>query len=241
MSWVLNHSPTKGTEKIVLLGLANHADADGNNAYPSVARLATYANVTERAVQMALRELEKSGHIVRQFQAGGSAKQRADRRPNLYSVITNNGVKYATSRSENGVKPTAERGEVHGTDGVKPTAPETSLEPSLEPSIYPALSEHLCNLLADGIESSGFTRPEVTANWIKDMEKLLRIDKREVWQVEKAIAWVSDHDFWSMNIRSPQKLRTHFERLRVEAQKSQKKTEPRGFSAIRDFLSSEVS
>lgn len=110
-----------------------------------------------------------------------------------------------------------------------------------EVNIYTSDSERLCELLADSILGNGFTRPTVTSGWHRDMERLLRIDKREVWQVEKAIVWVAQHDFWSLNIRSPHKLREHFERLRAEAQRTATKSEPRGFSAIREFLSTQVS
>lgn len=239
MSWVLNNSPVRGTEKIILLGLANHADADGNNAYPSVARLARYANVSERAVQQALRILEEGGHIYRHFNEGGSAQQRADRRPNKYTVLMY-GVKQTSPRGGNGVKSGASRGEEQRTDGVKPTSPETSLEPSIEPStIYVPTqeSERLSNLLADSVHRRTGRRPTVTKAWITTMERMLRIDHRSPQDVEGCIGWVENHDFWATNILSPDKLRKHFDRLKLQAASERKRTEPRGFAGIRDFLS----
>lgn len=239
MSWVLNNSPVRGTDKIILLGLANHADADGHNAYPSVARLARYANVSDRAVQQSLRNLENGGHIYRHFNEGGSAQQRADRRPNKYTVRMTNGVKESSPREDDGVKFDALRGEEQRTNGVKPTSPETSLEPSIEPSLKNVLSqdsERLATLLADKIAENGYKRPTVTQEWIRCMDRMIRIDGREPQQIEKAIEWVTGHDFWSMNIRSPQKLREHYERLRAEAQRTQIKSEPKGFAGIRDYL-----
>ena len=81
MSWVLNHSDTAGTEKLVLLGLANHADERGENAWPSVATLARYASVSERAVQYALRNLAAAGRIVVERQAGGTHRTDPKYRP----------------------------------------------------------------------------------------------------------------------------------------------------------------
>lgn len=238
MSWVLNNAPVRGTEKIILLGLANHADADGNNAYPSVARLARYANVSERAVQQALRILEEGGHIYRHFNEGGSAQQRADRRPNKYTVLMR-GVKPASPRTDNGVKSSASRGEEQRTNGVKPTSPESSLEPSTEPStIYVPTqeSERLANLLADSVERRTNRRPTVTKAWITSMDRMLRLDERTPQDIEGCIGWVEQHDFWSTNILSPDKLRKHFDRLKLQAQSERKRTEPRGFSGIRDYL-----
>jgi hypothetical protein len=60
---VLQHSPTKGNAKIILLGLANHAHPDGSHAFPSVPTLARYARVDDRTVQRQLRELVAGGHI----------------------------------------------------------------------------------------------------------------------------------------------------------------------------------
>lgn len=82
MAIVLHHSPSSGTDKVVLLGIANH-DGDGG-AWPSVATLAKYANVTERNVQAAIKRLESSGQITRRIQQGGTMTMRNGQRPNQY-------------------------------------------------------------------------------------------------------------------------------------------------------------
>ena len=67
MAIVLHHSPSSGTDKVILLGIANH-DGDGG-AWPSVATLAKYANIDKRGVQKVLARLEESGQITRNIQA----------------------------------------------------------------------------------------------------------------------------------------------------------------------------
>jgi hypothetical protein len=52
----------KGTDLLVLLSLADHADSEGW-CYPSVSRLAKMARVGERAVQLSLRALEEMGYL----------------------------------------------------------------------------------------------------------------------------------------------------------------------------------
>lgn len=64
--WVLEHSPTVGSSRLVLLVLADRADHEGRNAYPSVSSIAQYARCGRSTVHRALRELEESGHIVRE-------------------------------------------------------------------------------------------------------------------------------------------------------------------------------
>jgi hypothetical protein len=85
ISLVLNHSKARGTAKVVLIGIANH-DGDGG-AWPSVRTLARYANVSERNVRKALRELSDLGEVVVLYNEGGMPGWDPHQRPNRY-VIT---------------------------------------------------------------------------------------------------------------------------------------------------------
>lgn len=85
MSWALDQ-PIGGTSKIVLIGIASHADKYGRNAWPSVPTLSTYANVDARSVQRALTDLINRGYLEREFQAGGTRYTVDELRPNLYHL-----------------------------------------------------------------------------------------------------------------------------------------------------------
>lgn len=85
MALVLHHSKAKGTAKLVLLGIANHAGDGG--AWPTVETLAKYANVTERNVQKAIGQLVDLGELVVHVQAGGTAALKDHQRPNRYDVV----------------------------------------------------------------------------------------------------------------------------------------------------------
>ncbi len=61
MAAVLHHAPVKGTAKLLLVGIANH-EGDGG-AWPSMATLARYANVTERNAIKMVRLLESAGLV----------------------------------------------------------------------------------------------------------------------------------------------------------------------------------
>jgi DNA-binding transcriptional regulator YhcF (GntR family) len=66
----------------VLIGLANHADPDGKDAFPSVRRLTRYTELSERTVRTALDRLEADGIIRPCDPAIVAAKiERADQRP----------------------------------------------------------------------------------------------------------------------------------------------------------------
>ena len=138
----LHHSKAAKTEKLVLLGIANH-DGDGG-AWPSVATLARYANCSERHVQRAIQSLVELGEIQVVDQAGGNEETRRDRRPNLYKVLVRcpvdcDGTSQHRTRGDadgtpsNGATESDLRGDISGTNGVTPVSPEPSLEPSSKP------------------------------------------------------------------------------------------------------------
>ncbi len=69
MSWVWEHADAEGAEMLVLLALADHASDEGV-CYPSMARIARYARITERGAQKAARSLEGKGLLVTERNAG---------------------------------------------------------------------------------------------------------------------------------------------------------------------------
>jgi hypothetical protein len=60
---VLNHSQAKGAVKLILIGIANHINPDNDGAWPSQAKLASYANCSERYVHDAVNELIELGEL----------------------------------------------------------------------------------------------------------------------------------------------------------------------------------
>jgi hypothetical protein len=61
MAAVLHHAPVKGTAKLLLVGIANH-EGDGG-AWPAMATLARYANVTERNASKMIQILKEQGLV----------------------------------------------------------------------------------------------------------------------------------------------------------------------------------
>lgn len=87
ISWVLDNSPTVGTDRLVLISLANHADQRGESSWPSVFTIMREAGASERAVQTSLRNLATEGRI--DVVRNGAPDERIphDKRPNLYRVL----------------------------------------------------------------------------------------------------------------------------------------------------------
>jgi hypothetical protein len=128
MALVLHHSKASGAAKLVLLGIANHQSDSG--AWPAVATLGKYAAVSDRRVQQIIRELEASGELLTNVQAGG----RGQYKTNLYWVNVSCPVDCdGSSNHRSGVKSGASRGEIWSHSGVKPVSPEPLDKPLEEP------------------------------------------------------------------------------------------------------------
>ena len=74
------------TEKMVLLIIADHANDEGTQSYPSQATIAEKASISIRTVQRAVNTLVIEGYIRMFKHSGGSANCRDDRRPHLYQI-----------------------------------------------------------------------------------------------------------------------------------------------------------
>lgn len=164
MAIALNHSQAKGTDRLVLLGIANH-DGDGGS-WPSLETLRKYAgNVDERTVRRSLRSLEALGEVRVDQNGGGLRTTRNDRRPNLYHFLltcpegcdrSRNHRSHdrapTSARPSDGGTPVSERGDVGVRNGGTPTSPEPVLRTSQEgggarpsvdaPSADPTSSPH---------------------------------------------------------------------------------------------------
>lgn len=225
MAACLHHSKASGSDKLVLLGIANH-DGDGG-AWPSVTLLAKYANISERSVQTCIQKLINMGEILCHRNKGGNANTRGDRRPNRYDILvrcpqecdgsTRHGVNLTTQRGEaqrsDGVKSATSRGEA----GFTLTIHEPSLEPSRTSHAYGDEVITLSNLLADLIQINGIKRPTVTDRWLGDMDRINRIDGYTFEQIERTIRWVQQDSFWRSNVLSPAKLRKQFGALQLKS------------------------
>lgn len=64
VAWVLDLSESKGNDRCVLLAIADEADANGCNAFPSIRRIAARARVSKQTVVASIARLEALGELV---------------------------------------------------------------------------------------------------------------------------------------------------------------------------------
>jgi Helix-turn-helix domain len=138
--WALNGAPIPRERRdasslaVVLVGLANHADPDGRNAFPAVSTLVRYTRLSERTVRTCLDTLEALGLIRPSDPVIVAAYiKRADRRPQGWDLAVrtsypqeNNGVRSLHPDDSNGVQTRR-----HGVQAARERGAVVAPEPSL--------------------------------------------------------------------------------------------------------------
>lgn len=112
--------PRRQAAKTVLLVLATYADHVGRGAYPSIATIASQAEMSARQCQYCLRSLEAFGLIREEVSA-------SQHRPRTWRISVDPGVHTRAPLSAPGVHPGASRGapgSIQGCTGVHPKVPE---------------------------------------------------------------------------------------------------------------------
>jgi len=61
----------------------------------------------------------------------------------------------------------------------------------------------------------GHKKPKLQS-WAKSFDLLLRVDKRELLEVENLLRWCQSDPFWQNNILSPDKFRKQYDQLRIK-------------------------
>lgn len=87
-------------------------------------------------------------------------------------------------------------------------------------------ARRLSDLLADLIAENGSLRPNVTDRWITAIRLMITKDSRTPEQIENAIRWSQNSEFWRTNILSTPKLREKYDQLRLQALAEKQKLKP---------------
>jgi len=126
-------------EQSIMLALADHADDDGSNVYPSVPRIAWKTGYKERNVQNILKRLRNIGILI--IMAKATQHRATEYRIDLSKARAKppfsesaRDAKFAPLDTVSGVQNPTSRGAKSGTRGAIAIAPDPSLDPSIEPS-----------------------------------------------------------------------------------------------------------
>lgn len=135
MNWVWKHSPTKGSELLLLLAIADAANDDGTNAYPSTRTLARKTRLDTRTVQRIVRKLVTEGHI--------GVSERGGRESNRYAVLM--GEQSSTPPADCHPRQNATGGETPPQLRQDATPPLAPVPPQLRHSCATPATAQLCH------------------------------------------------------------------------------------------------
>jgi hypothetical protein len=216
------------------LGRSTNSHSGEKWCYKTIDEWSEEIGVTPKQAKTAIHRLEFDG-IVLSCQPEGSNRRKWYRIDYAHDVF--GGAE--EGRSSGPVGP-MER--PHGADGtaqegrsyVTEITTEITTKSTTEIVERDEIRTHgLAHLLADLIASNGSKRPNVTKAWITTMDRMVRLDGHSEDEIEAAIRWSQADDFWSGNILSPDKLRKHYDRMRLQAGRSKS----RPLAGVTDYLS----
>ena len=223
--WIWEHSRASNGSLIVLLAIADEC-GEGEFTEMSVTDLRRKCRLSDRAVRMAVKDLEGLGELAVEA-ARGTVSRYAPRQilPDPPANIA--GPAKSAPRQilpdppeEPQVKPTpAKSAEVAIPDALDlgSVVSGNKSKPGRASDAPRADVDRLCEHLADRIEANGSKRPLINQRWRTAARLLLDADGRTEKEVHGAIDWCQQHHFWHRNILSMEKLRAQYDRLLLEA------------------------
>jgi len=180
-------------QKFVLVALCDNANDQGE-CYPSISRLMAKCSLSDRAVQLALAQLEKSGHLKREFLRGRATNY----------TITDPRTWFTPERGSppNVVHPTPER-----------RSPITIIEPSIEPSVNQEQGGHrsrVSSLPADWSLTDEYRQSaeSVRPDWPAGHAETVAASFRDYWISQPGakgvkLDWLATWRNWCRSDRGP--------------------------------------
>lgn len=193
MSWVWENSQSEPTDRLVLLAIADCANDDGAEAYPSMAKLASKTGLHERSIQRALQRLVSIKELVVHPNAG-------PRGCNRYRVtMTTPGTAPPPAQRRGGTRTPrqpATPAESHLDPGTAPPPPRQAATPTPgtappEPSFNHPLPVSEPSLAA--------TAQTIVGEWIDRCAK--RPPKTVIGQIAKRVAGLLDEGIHPDDVR----------------------------------------
>lgn len=232
--WILYSEITP--QAVRLYGvLRRYADRDGS-CFPSRKRLASDLRVeSTKPVDRALKELQDIGAISVEHRY----TDHGDLQSNLYTV-------HSSPQGRDEKLPTSLPHGPHGGASKLPTVGTDSshirranIKESQDKDSSQDLTDYfsddvmaLAQLLAELMEGNGVKRPPVTKKWLQTLDRMIRLDGRTATQIEAAIRWSQNDEFWSANIHSPDALRKQYEKMRLQAMRGRSK----GVDTVKQYI-----
>jgi hypothetical protein len=204
--WVLENSTSKGAARLVLLALAEHANRDTGEAWPSVATLQREANTSESSVRSALRWARASGEIVKV--RTGKKGVSVYRFPGVPTGA--NPTSEGCSSGPSGVQT------LHPASGANPAPkPVNQTEPSQKNGVVPFSlpstdAERLVHWFRNGLERAGIPGMRESQDAALHHAEELLEEPAGIEDIRKVFNLAIRDKFWASRCTTLEKFATNY-------------------------------
>lgn len=223
----LDYSEAEGSDRLVLVVIAEAANQEGHEAWPAIDTIARRSRVSRRTVFRSIKHLEEMGEIEVDYKAGKNGTNRYSLAPLMERARQ---LRLEEDRATGDTVPSRHR-DAEGRGTVPSATPDratgvtrtigTTQEPSGEPSSSlrsedpdPAVKAFCQFLATHATLASGGVERRVLSNWYEPAQDLLqRVPKPELKAV---IEWAHTRPYWVTRIRTMPMLRKEWPRVRAE-------------------------
>jgi len=157
-------------------------------------------NMTEWKIRQCLTFLKRSGNLT-------------SKTTNKFSIITI--TNWDTYQGKDNGKPPAKPPATRQQPATEKNVKECPKKSPDQKGIEYELAQKLLKLILK--RRSGFKKPNLE-KWSKQVELMIRIDKRDPKEIGRVIEWCQSDSFWQNNILSTAKLRKQFDKLALQMQ-----------------------
>lgn len=163
-----------------------------------------------------IKELIDFGYAARWQSAGSDGRygqvnyaffEEKKTKEQIKEMFTITGFQEPLPENPDTAKPDPANGTLLSTDLKKVSKEKNKSAASADAS---ALSSLLLNSIKD--LNPEFKEPDLNS-WSSEIDKMIRIDKREAENIRKMISWISKDLFWQKNILSAAKLRKQYDQI----------------------------
>lgn len=198
---VWHNSQQTGSGLLVLLAIADHANDDGI-CWPSVARLARMARVSERQCQRLISQLVNAGELA--VERGGHGPKSTTVYRMLPVLAENKGDTAMSPLTENKGDIQGIKGDIQRAKGDIAVSPEPSIEPSIEPVAEERASEPTPEPTPEPTAPAATAKSQPTRDaWIIEYENVWGMMVASPYIAEQITDWQSRVTFpaWQHALR----------------------------------------
>lgn len=213
---ILNDKNLNHAEKLTMAILNGLADEEGK-CYPGNEWLSEKLDLKETAIKDILKNLEKFNYIKRETIScvnNPFKKYRIIYVCNNFKLSLPGAENRPIEGAEN--RPTVGRKTAYIIDKKELIDKKNIKKPSASPPPSPE-AQVLCAFFFEKIRERNpeFKEPNLE-KWAREMDCLLRLDKRDIERVKTLILWASEHKWWKTACLSPSKLRKDFDAMSMQ-------------------------